>query len=279
MAPTLVPPTRSSAGSSCDRLNVAALRERPISFLRDIDYSMLTEEALVLSDLVESTRLDQVREQQLFRQMNLAFYQAAQLRDELDRVAAVPAEWEELQRLLRRGLTIRNRLMMVYHKLTLAIARSFVSRRVTWDELCSEGQATLIYAISKFNPDRGFRFSTYATHSIRRGLARYVHQQYRRGEVSLDGEGLPVVESGRWTFSYERRVERTMQQLETLLRDLAPRERYVIRARFGWGREFEPRTLQQIADEFGVSRERIRQLELRALRKLRSWAQDRGLEI
>jgi RNA polymerase sigma factor (sigma-70 family) len=131
----------------------------------------------------------------------------------------------------------------------------------------------LLYAIGKFNPQRGFRFSTYATHAIRRRLARYVRQTQTRREVLIDWQSNRLADQRRWSYGYQWQVEKSLAQVESLLRTLSPRERYVIRARFGWGREFEPRTLQQIADEFGLSRERVRQIEQRALDKLRQQAE------
>jgi RNA polymerase primary sigma factor len=269
---------RPLAATQADPLLLAALLERPLVHIAGMDYDGLSEDAIEWSRFGESTRLVQSEEQHLFRQMNLAYFRASQLRDQLSADFAPQDLFDEAQRLVERGTRIRNRLLIVFRKLALAIARSFVRPRFAWDELCSEAEATLLYAIGKFDPDRGFRFSTYATHAIRRRLVRYVRQQGSRGEVVMDFGTSRLAESRKWTFSYEQHIARSLDAVERLLRGLTPRERYVVRARFGWGREFEPRTLQQIADEFGVSRERVRQLESRALRKLRGMASELGLE-
>lgn len=72
-------------------------------------------------------------------------------------------------------------------------------------------------------------------------------------------------------------MESGVEWLESALYELTARERYIVRCRFGWGREFEPRTLQEIAAELGVSRERVRQLEAKAIQKLRQIAS--GMDI
>jgi RNA polymerase primary sigma factor len=137
----------------------------------------------------------------------------------------------------------------------------------------------LLQAISRFNPERGFRFSTYAMHAIRRRLLRYVKSKHRKRQSEAPwNDDATSSDDRRWTLAYEQRISANVTKLERLLTRLSPRERYVLRSRFGWGREFDARTLQQVADEFGVSRERIRQLESRALKKLRAMAKEAKLE-
>lgn len=219
-------------------------------------------------------------ERLLFRQMNLAYFQAAQLRDaahvgiDLDSAAA------EFQRLIRRAEGIRDELLRAFHKLNLSIAGRFTNRLNNFDELVSEGQFTLLRAISRFDPERGFRFSTYAMHAIRRRLLRFVRKRHKERQAAhaWTDETAPSSDR-RWTLAYQQRVSAATAVVERLLSNLAPRERYVIRSRFGWGQEFEPRTLREIAEELGVSRERVRQLEGRGLRKLRSLAAELDVDV
>jgi len=248
-----------------------ALWARPIRFVPLLPYDTLSEapleQALDPTFLLESTR-----ETHLFEQMNLAYYRAATIRQELSQ-APTEGGLAELRYWLTRGDSIRNRLVVIFHRLSVSIAKRFVSPRHSLDELVSEGDATLLRAITLFDPSRGFRFSTYATHALRRRLGRYVNSPQHLYAVPVDFQETPqVADTRRWTPSYERAITAESQWLEGALYMLSHRERYILRCRFGWGREFEPRTLQDIAEELGVSRERIRQLESRALAKLRKLA-------
>jgi RNA polymerase sigma factor (sigma-70 family) len=164
--------------------------------------------------------------------------------------------------------------MLIFHKLTVSIVKHFTGPRHALEEVVSEGHATLLRAVALFDPTRGFRFSTYATHAIRRRLTRYVKSRQHVQYIPVDySEAPPIADQRRWTLPYTREVEAGVAWLETALYELTPRERYVLRCRFGWGREFEPRTLQEIADELSVSRERVRQLEVRAIKKLQTIAE------
>lgn len=244
-----------------------------IDFLVGIPYDTLEEEPLELQRYTAATRIGAHDEVRLVRQMNLARFQAARLRQRLGAETPDVAAMDEIERLLERADLIRNRLAIVFGKLTQSIARQFASSRYPLDELVSEGQATLMSAIAKFDPERGFRFSTYATHAVRRRLMRYLQRRQRDREtfVECPHDNL-LPDPRRWTFAYEQWLTATLKQAERLLCQLPPRDRYILRSRYGWGREFECRTLQDIADELGVSRERVRQLEARSLQKLRELA-------
>ena len=264
-------PAAGGAGDYRDRL--AVIQERELSFLKEIDYSCLTEQPVQRDELRAGNWLDPERAAAIFRQMNLAFFAADQLRKTVDAEHADESQLVEIERLICRGEELRNGLAIVFTTLSYSIAKSFVTRRFPLDELVSEAQATLLYAISKFNPDRGFRFSTYATHAIRRCLTRFVMRVHNRPELTVDWQQAEPLELRRWSYDYEQYVTRSIRQIDILLSKLTARERYIVRSRFGWGRDFSPSTLQALADELGVSRERVRQVESRALDKLRQWAE------
>ena len=228
------------------------------------------EEVDISLNMGEWRPLTAPEESLLFRQMNLAYFHAARLRDEMRAGEEDAASLGEFGRLIERAQSIRDALLHAFFKLNLSIAGRFTNCHHPFDELVSEGQLTLLRSISRFDPERGFRFSTYAMHAIRRRILRFIRQRQReRQSAKTWCEESSPVDTRRWTLAYERRISETMAIVERLLLQLPPRERYVLRSRFGWGREFEPRTLREIAAELGVSRERVRQLEERALGKLR----------
>jgi RNA polymerase sigma factor (sigma-70 family) len=253
--------------------------DREIRYIPGLPYE--TWEELDLPSEVGPWRMLTAEEEvQLFRQMNLAYFHASRIRDAIRAGDDEPPARGEFKRLIERGDSLRDRLLAAFYKLNLALAGRFTNRQHPFDELASEGQFTILRAISRFDPERGFRFSTYAMHAIRRRILRFIGQRHReRQSVKSLGDELTPVDVRRWTLAYEKHVIRTTEVIERLLAQLTSRERYVLRSRFGWGREFEPRTLRDIAAELGVSRERVRQLEERALRKLRSLAETSQVEV
>lgn len=245
---------------------------REIRFISNLDYEAIDFDSLDDEPLDETSVLTAETESRLFVQMNRAYYQATVVRAELlDDAPGVLAE--ELIEAIARADALRNCVAVIFHKLTVSIAKNFVTARHSLDELVSEGDAVLLRAIALFDPTRGFRFSTYATHALRRRFVRYINSREHQHAVPVDfREAPPIPDRRRWTRAYEQRIEAGVEWVERTLFELDPRERYIIRCRFGWGREFEPRTLQEIADELSVSRERVRQLEARGMSKLKNLA-------
>ena len=130
-------------------------------------------------------------------------------------------------------------------------------------------------AVDKFDYDRGFRFSTYAYRSIARNAYRCVTAaQKEEARFMRDAE--------EWAFEHdEDRSSSAMQDqvwsnlrelTASLLNRLDRRARLIIRSRYALGSHHKVRTFQSLADKLGVSKERVRQLEQRAVAKLRSMA-------
>jgi RNA polymerase sigma factor (sigma-70 family) len=256
---------------------VEELLRRELRFLPGLPYSDWVEVELAAQP-EEWRVLGCDEEQQLFRQMHLAYWRAALLREAVLAGDRSERTWHEFARQVGRAESIRDDLLRAFSKLNLAIAGRFTNRFITFEELASEGQFTLLRAIARFDPERGFRFSTYAMHAIRRRLLRFIRQRQRQAAVSWSSDAAPL-DTRRWSIAYEQRIQAATAAVERLLAQLSSRERYVVRSRYGWGQEFEPRTLREIAAELGVSRERVRQLEERSLRKLRNLASTLDVEI
>lgn len=254
----------------------AALRSRarrllsqPIEFVPTRSVTVGREESLP-GDLTESRRLSAAEEQALFRRMNQAKYRASVFLGLLDQAGPAVPRMDEIERLLNEARQIRDGLVTVFLKLAKTVVKMFASQRHLRDELLAEAYVSLLRAVELFDTERGFRFSSYAIPAIRSNLRRYLDKRRREGLRSVDlGTCDFVVDSGRWTVAYQSRIERATVNLDQMLSQLRPREEAIIRCRFGLGMSPGVHTLQQLASEWGVTRERVRQLEQRALEKLR----------
>jgi len=211
--------------------------------------------------------------------MNYKKFRANQWRGRLSNVDANVEAMDRLECLLADACEIRNQLVTVYVKLGAKVASSFANAVFSMDELVSEANTILIRCIEMFDADRGFRFSTYATHSVRRHLCRYVKSRAKR-PMAANQEMLEAVpeDDKRWTYEREQRITKCFKEVERLMHLLSDREQRIVRARYGLGNKLKPQTLQSIAAGLGVSRERVRQLEQRALAKLARLAKEANIE-
>ena len=241
---------------------------------------------------------------------------------------------EELLETARRSRAgdadARKRIILANLRLVVHVARGYHGRGLPLLDLIEEGNLGLIMAVDRFEPERGLRFSTYASIWIRQSILRGVAEQSRSvripvqmfqqvnrfgraervlrarlgrepriDEVALEldistaraerlsalisglrsldeGSGLDAFEQltgedlGEVPASVERLVEIQLEheKLDRLMRSLSQREEQILRIRYGFY-DGVARTLAQTGEHFGISRERVRQIEARALGKLR----------
>ena len=224
-------------------------------------------------------------------------------------------------------------------RLVVKIARRYLHRGLSLLDLIEEGNVGLLHAARRFQPDRGTRFSTYATWWIRQGVVRALANQARTIRLPVHVEAL-LGQFNRHRNALTQKLGRTptttevaaemgrpvaeLEQLESLrqhpvsldkpaaadgtgslgetvqdpsgepgaglaavlraradlagvLQDLPDRERTVVTLRFGLGSE-EPLTLERIGQRLGLTRERVRQIEVAALKQLRRLLAARDVE-
>ena len=153
------------------------------------------------------------------------------------------------------------------------------SRRVapgdSFFDLVSDGNMSLIRAVEKFDYSRGNKFSTYASWAIMKNYARTIPDEHRRRD-RFRAADMDMLQSAtdRRTDEYQLRLAENdrLQQVGKFLDRLDSREQTIIIRRYGLDHERDPQTLKEVGSALGVTKERVRQIEAKALEKLREAA-------
>ena len=233
-----------------------------------------------IASLYQTRLLAKEEEQYYFRRMNWLKFRAATVRGRLDRRRATQRQIEQSEGWLAEAETVKAILITSNLRLVVSIAKKFVDPTWSFDELVSEGNVALMRSVEKFNFALGNRFSTYATYAIQRHFFRLSHRgrQFRKRFVN-DDESLrdrAETESGGEYCSAEQ-INLLKGVFSRFLGELEPRERRIVVARFGFDGK-PPRTFRELGSQMGVCKERIRQIQTRAMEKLRSMAAEARLE-
>ena len=207
--------------------------------------------------------------------MNYLKFRFNRLRSKLSRQSPDQELLAEAEEALRQALALRDLIIRANLRLVVAVTRKFVTSQMVFDDLFSDGVVALMNATEKFDYDRGYRFSTYAYYSISRSLFRFIKTQRRNRwqtdllEITLEAPEAP--EEFVWTQS---RWTQLSSDLEQMLGQLDQREEWIIRQRYAFAGEGKTPTYKVLAESLGICNERVRQLEKRALHKLRSLSED-----
>ena len=220
-----------------------------------------------------SGRLELDEETLLFKQLHYCGHRLRQLYKAANRIGPKPSlqrsynEWTQRYQLIRTRL-VESNLGLVYD----SIKRNRFSN-LDPDEVCSEAMMALLRAVDTFDPWRGFRFSTYACNAITRAFSRSaLHESKRRRKIihSFDvefdeGEVLASRRANQGALFAER-LQQTLQMSDTVLTDI---EKTVIARRFPMEEGRPRQTLEDIGSQMRLSKERVRQIQLSAIAKLR----------
>ncbi len=235
-----------------------------------------------LASLYEVPLLNREQEGHLFRKFNYLKYKASKLREQLDATRAKSSLMDEIERLYDQAVALKNQIVRANLRLVVSIAKRHVGQGDNFFELVSDGNMSLIRAVEKFDFARGNKFSTYASWAIMKNFARTIPDEHRhRDRFRTSHSDMFYSTEERRSDQYEQ--ESAQHQRETqigkILERLDEREQKIIISRFGLDHAQEPQTLKEVGAELGVTKERIRQIEARALNKLRIAAQEEKIEV
>ncbi|QDT63989.1 sigma-70 family RNA polymerase sigma factor [Calycomorphotria hydatis] len=234
-----------------------------------------------LASLYEIPLLTAEQEAGLFRKMNFLKFRANQVRASINPARPSVKKLREFEGFIKESIEIRNRIVQCNLRLVVSIARKFADARHPFDDLVSDGNLALLHAIAKFDYGRGFRFSTYATHAIQRAFYRQMQKKQRRQEkvAAVEQDILQEAPDEYEPLHLdERRYNDVCGLIDQMSEHLDDREKMIIETRFGLVGPEKGETLQGVARQLGICKERVRQLQNRALAKLAELAQQLRIE-
>lgn len=235
-----------------------------------------------LIELYRVPLLTKVHEQYYFRRMNFRKFQFSELRKELDVRKPSARMVSKLEAILAEITEVKNLLIRSNLRLVVSIAKRYLKANSGFFELVSDGNISLIRAVEKFDFARGNKFSTYASWAILKNFARSVPAEHKRLDRFRTGndEVFEQKTEQRGSFFIDEHMNKSQRAvIREMMQELDGREQKVIACRFGLSEGNEPETLEQVGSRLGVTKERVRQIEVRTLEKLRRIAERRAFEI
>jgi RNA polymerase sigma factor (sigma-70 family) len=248
--------------------------ERPLS-PKSIEPLGLASESLLpeyLQALRDTPVLNREREVELFRRYNYLKYLACVTRAGMKSTQVHSDRLNEIENYLAEAETIKKTIIEANLRLVVSIAGKHAAGEANFLELVSKGNFALIKAVEEFDYTRGIRFSRTASLSIAKEYAKVSGKitELTREKAGSLANILPFLKTAKADFAA---IERARHSLVQVIKDeLDQREQYIILNHFGLVGSLirkKKKTLQQIGEDLGLTKERVRQLELIALQKLR----------
>ncbi|KAA0140807.1 sigma-70 family RNA polymerase sigma factor [Gimesia chilikensis] len=235
-----------------------------------------------LASLYSIPLLTREEEAYYFRKLNFLKYKAAQIQEKLDPNRPKARDMDQIEKLLDESTDVKNFLIRSNLRLVVSIAKRHIRPGGNFFEMVSDGNMSLIRAIEKFDYTKGNKFSTYASWAIMKNYARSIPAEYKvldRFRTGNDELFFQSTDERESQYREELINQKQHAVIMSILDQLDGREKDILIYRYGLNARNEPQTLEQVGDRFGVTKERIRQLESRALKKLRRITQVERVEI
>lgn len=327
---------------SLSSLEIEDIKEEELLNIESLPSSIKVDDPvrMYLKEIGRIPLLNSDEEVNLAVRVNNGRFAQEQLDDMKNDQVDIPEEERlQLENMVEDAIYAKNRLVEANYRLVVSIAKRYVGRGMLFLDLIQEGNMGLMRAVDKFDHEKGFKFSTYATWWIRQAITRAVADQARTIRIpvhmvetinklvriqrqlvqELSREPSPEEIGERMGITAERvqaiqkiaqepisleapvgeeedsslgdfisdptalnPYEYTVQEmvkrtLDEVLETLTDREEKVLRLRYGL-LDGKTHTLEEVGKEFGVTRERIRQIESKALRKLRQPSRQKKLK-
>ena len=249
--------------------------EKPLS-TKSIEPLGLASESLLpqyLQALRDTPVLNREREVELFRRYNYLKYLASAARTGMKSARVHSDRLNEIENYLAEAETIKKTIIEANLRLVVSIAGKHAAGGANFLELVSKGNFALIKAVEEFDYTRDIRFSKTASLSIAKEYAKVSGKstELTREKAGSLANILPFLKIAKADSAV---IERARHSLVQVIKDeLDQREQYIILNHFGLVGSLirkKKKTLQQIGEDLGLTKERVRQLELIALQKLRN---------
>ncbi len=299
--------TRSSMYRVVNEVRAKELVRQPVDYIYNVEFDDPTREAGMLTEmpgldefeakrvgktppkdvpphmahLYEWPLLTKEQEQHVFRKMNFLKHQLHRLQDAIDPARTTVKEMRRMDALKQGVRDCRDVLINCNQRLVYAQAKQKLALGESIDDLVSDGNLSLMRAVEKFDYGRGFKFSTYATWAIMKNFARSIPDAQTHKQRYMTGHD-EMFEAKADVRTDEQEVvalaDQARARVNRLLEHLDARTREVIRMRTGLDGS-EEMTLEQIGQHFGITKERVRQINVRGMKMLREWAAKENVEV
>jgi RNA polymerase primary sigma factor len=272
-----------------------AIMELPLDFMDSLEFYEKNAEKTILSPLPEPETaprrvkapvgvpgymaalydvplLTREQEYHLFRKYNYLKFRATNLRKDLNVTQPAAKLMDQIESFYQQAVEAKNLIVQSNLRLVVSIAKRHLKTQEDFFQLISDGNMSLIRACEKFDYTRGNKFSTYASWSIIKNFGRTIPEEFKhRDRFRTTGDEVFLATPDDRTDWYNQLAEQKQreQQVDAILHHLDDREQQIIKRRFGLNHSEEPLTLQEVGALMGVTKERVRQIEVRALTKLK----------
>jgi RNA polymerase sigma factor (sigma-70 family) len=299
--------TRTSMYRVVNEVRAKELVRTPVDYIFNAEFEDPTKELVILGDmpglaefeakragksppkdvppqmahLYEWPLLNKEQEQHVFRKMNFLKHKLHRFQQSLDPSKTRVSDLLCIEELREEIKKCRDLLISCNQRLVYAQAKQRLAPGDSIDDLWSDGNMSLMRAVEKFDYGRGNKFSTYATWAIMKNFARSIpdakthRQRYMTGYDELFEAKADVRTDEQEVLAA---ADAAKARVARLLDHLDARTRDVIRMRTGIDGS-EEMTLEQIGQHFGITKERVRQINVRGMKQLREWAAKENTDV